>query len=66
MLKGKLLELWQPQPQRLGEAVERAQMCLQMWPNCSFSNSTYFAFSDRAVFMEHLENCLYYLYLYDI
>lgn len=58
--------MWQPQPQRLSEAVERAQMCLQMFPNCSFSNSTNFAFSNRAVFIEHLKNCFYYLYFYEI
>lgn len=66
MLKGKLLEMWQPQPQRLSEAVERAQTCLQMWPSCNFSSSTYVVFSDRAVFIEHLENCFYYLHLYQI
>lgn len=36
MLKGKLLEMWQPQPQRLSEAEERAQMFLEMWPIAAF------------------------------
>lgn len=66
MLKGKLLEMWQPQPPRLSEAVERAQICLQMWPNFSFSNSAYVAFSGRAVFIECLENCFYYPHLYQM
>lgn len=66
MLKGKLLEMWQPQPQRLSEAMERVQTCLQMWSNYSCSNSAYGAYSDRAVFIEHLKNCFYSLHLYQI